>query len=95
MTGVPVLTRNGEKIGRVASFVFETDTGRLASVAVQTAGIVSGLFRDELIISWDAVLEITQARVLVMDTAVKVSTHLARKEEMTPASSSTLMRDAE
>lgn len=95
MTGVPVETRAGYVVGKVASFHLDASTGRLVSMLVHAPGIVSGLFRDELVVAWDAILEMTPDRVLVADAAVKVTARLARKEFVTPVPNPTMMRDAE
>lgn len=95
MAGVSVETRDGIVVGKVASFNLDASTGRLASILVHAPGIVSGLFRGELLISWDAILEITTERVLVMDAAVKATARLARKEVPVSVPSPTMMRDSE
>ncbi len=64
MVGVPVETRSGSPIGKVASFDFEQATGRLFNMNVHTRSL--GLAKD-LIIPWDAVLEITPKKVIIAD----------------------------
>ena len=65
MIGVPVETRDGRFIGKVASFNVDAITGKLSSLLVHAPGIVSGLFRDELLVDWNVILEMTPDRVLV------------------------------
>ncbi len=93
MIGVPVETRDGRFIGKVASFNVDAITGKLSSLLVHAPGIVSGLFRDELLVDWNVILEMTPDRVLVADTAVKSVARMARKEVPATMPSPTMMRD--
>lgn len=86
MTGVPVRTRSGQSLGRVASFDLDDATGRLVNVHVKTGGIVSGLISDELLISWDAVVELSSEEVVVADASVQKHAHLFA-QATTPATS--------
>ena len=70
MLGVSVITRAGRDIGKVASFDVDATTGRLVTLHVKTRGLVSGLLQNELLVSWDAVLEMTEARVVIADAAI-------------------------
>ncbi|MDO8617781.1 MAG: PRC-barrel domain-containing protein [Candidatus Uhrbacteria bacterium] len=72
MIGIPVETRSGERIGKVASFDLDDATGRLISIRVKSRGLVSGLMANELIVSWDAVIELTSSKVVIADGAVKI-----------------------
>ena len=72
MAGAPVETRAGEKVGKVASFDLDGATGRLISLRVKSRGLVSGLMADELIVAWDAIIELTPQKVVIADGALKV-----------------------
>ncbi len=95
MAGVIVVTRDGEVLGKVASFQMNADTGQMTSLLVHAPGLVPGLFRDELDVPWSAVLDLKPERVLVMDGLVKQSGRTRSQEMPSPLSSPTMMRDVE
>lgn len=66
MGGVQVETRSGMTVGKVASFDLDGATGRLVSMRVKSRGLAA-VMADELIVSWDAIVEITPEKVVVMD----------------------------
>lgn len=70
LVGLPVQTRSGNSIGKVASLDVDTDTGRVAAFHVKSGGLVAGLLGDELLVSWDAVIELTSKALIVADATV-------------------------
>jgi sporulation protein YlmC with PRC-barrel domain len=70
LSGLPVQTRSGMALGKVAGFELDTETGRLSSLSVKTRGLVAGLLDQELSVVWDQIVEITDEQVTVKDTAV-------------------------
>jgi len=70
LIGLPVRTRTGTALGKVAGFELDTDTGRLATLFVKTRGLVPTLLDQELSVAWDQIVEITDAAVIVQDTTV-------------------------
>ncbi len=74
LVGIRVMTRSGRFIGKVASFDFEQETGRMAYMHVKAKGLVQGLIGDELLISWSQIIEITADLVIVADGAISVTT---------------------
>lgn len=91
LTGVAVSTRSGQVVGRAASFDLDGATGRLMHLHVKTKGLVSGLMGDVLMVSWDAIIEITKEKIVIADAAVEIGGRLARVSTM--ASSPTLMKE--
>ena len=71
MMGAEVKTKSGHKIGKVASFNLDPTTGHLLTVEVKPHGLMAGLTADTLLISWDAILEMTEESVTVSDASVK------------------------
>jgi sporulation protein YlmC with PRC-barrel domain len=71
MAGVLVETRSGEKLGKVGSFNLDAATGHLISLEVKPMGIVAGIAGETLPISWDAIVEMTPEKVVVIDGAIK------------------------
>jgi sporulation protein YlmC with PRC-barrel domain len=70
MAGVPVRTRSGELLGKVGSFEFEAETGRLTAIRVRSRNLLKEVLEDDLFVSWDQVLEVTLEAVIVADATV-------------------------
>lgn len=92
MVGVPVKTKSEQAVGKVASFDVDANTGRIAVMRVKTRGLLPGLLSDELLIEWNAIIELNTERAVVMDAAVK-QTHEAMARASSPAAAPTLMRE--
>ncbi|MSR85156.1 PRC-barrel domain containing protein [Candidatus Uhrbacteria bacterium] len=88
MTGVPVETRSGRAVGKVASFELDAATGRLVHLCVKSRGLMSGA----LLISWDAIIELSPEKVIVADTAVPVGAE-SLVQTKPPAPAPTLMKE--
>lgn len=71
MTGVPVTTRAGGRVGKVASFNLDQATGHLITLEVKASGFVAGLATSHLLIPWDAIVEMTDQRVVVQDGVIE------------------------
>ncbi|MDO8584301.1 MAG: PRC-barrel domain-containing protein [bacterium] len=72
MVNVPVQTRSGTAVGKVASFNLDQTTGHLVTLEVKTAGLVAG-FGPHLIVPWDAIVEMNEKLVVIADQMVKVT----------------------
>jgi sporulation protein YlmC with PRC-barrel domain len=70
LVGLPVWTRSGTALGKIAGFEIDTETGRLALLHVKTRGLVPALLDQELVVAWDQVIEMTPAQVTVQDAVV-------------------------
>ncbi len=92
LTGVAVVTRMGERVGKVVSFDVNDLTGRLAVMHVKASGLVARLTDDELLIPWDAILEMTEKKIVIADGIIPVSV-LTIASSMTPTPSPTLMKE--
>lgn len=92
LVGVSVVTRSQQKIGKVASFDVHAETGRLAVMHVKAANLVARLSEDELLVPWDAIIEMTGACIVIADGAVRAPA-AALATTMTPSTSSPLMRE--
>ncbi len=85
MVGVPVETRSGERVGKVTSFDLDDATGRLVAMRVKSRGLVSGLIADEMIVAWDAIIELSPSKVVIADGAVKIgATQLTQAKQAIP-----------
>lgn len=68
--GIPVRTRSGHVLGKLADFVLESDTGRIEFLVVRTHKLIGGLMRDDLHVGWPQVLSLTDKEAIVVDAAV-------------------------
>lgn len=90
MVGVAVQTKSKQTVGKVASFDLDADTGRAVVMRVKTRGLLPGLLSDELLIEWNAIVELSAERVVIADAAVK-QTHEAMARAPSPSPAPTLM----
>lgn len=67
MKGVPVETKSGLALGKVASFDLDISTGQMVTMHVHAPGLVSGLIADELLVAWEMIIELTPQKVVVSD----------------------------
>jgi len=70
--GTPVFTENGMSVGKVASFDFSADTGKLTELKVSHGGFLSGLLSDELLVPWTSIREMSKERIIISDAAIPV-----------------------
>jgi sporulation protein YlmC with PRC-barrel domain len=82
LIGLPVVTKSGTGLGKLASIDVDADSGRLVTLHVKTRGIVPGLMSDEVLVGWASVIEMTNERIVVADAAVTAgATAFARAKE--------------
>ena len=91
MAGVPVETRSGQPVGKVASFDLEKTTGHLVTLQVKPLGLVAGLTHEHLMIPWSAIVEMSQKKVVIADAAVMAGTEALAQTK--PVASPTLMKE--
>ncbi len=92
LTGVPVITRTGARVGKVVSFDVNDLTGRLAVMRVKASGLVARLTDDELLIPWDAILAMTETSITIVDGVVPVTMNTLAAA-IAPSPSPTLMKE--
>ena len=80
MHGLPVFTEQGISVGKLASFDINAETGKLAGLRVSHRGILSGLLADELIVPWNAIVEMNNERIVIQDTAIPSEARAIAKE---------------
>lgn len=91
MTGVMVETRSGRRVGKVASFDLDGATGRLVTLQVKPHGLVAGLTSENLIIPWEAIVDMSYERVLIADAVVPAGSSAIAQANTVP--SPTLMKE--
>jgi sporulation protein YlmC with PRC-barrel domain len=80
MQGVPVRTVSGQGVGKLESFEFEVETGRLSGVRVKISGIVPALLDQEALVAWSQIVSMSEAEVVVRDgVAMERAGWLAKK----------------
>lgn len=79
LIGLPVRTRSGLAIGKVASLDVDMDTGRIVTFYVKSGNLVTGLLADELMVSWASVIELTAEALMVADNTVPAGATLLAK----------------
>jgi len=81
--GTPVFTERGISVGKISSFILDADTGKLIEILVSHRGIISGLLSDELIVPWNAIVEMSQERVVILDTSIPAEARTLAKQPIT------------
>ncbi len=79
LVGVPVRTKMGLAVGRLASLELDSDTGRLTSLLVRGKGVVAGLLEDQLVVSWSQVVSMSDKEIVVQDNFSPAGAVLAKK----------------
>jgi len=89
LTGLPVQTRSGLQLGRVADFEVETESHLVATYIVRPGRLTRPLARQTLRISRTQVLSITAERMIVDDNtpteAVQENRRANFSKEISPA----------
>lgn len=70
LVGLPVRTRSGSDLGKIADFIMDTDTGRMAFLVVRTRGFIPGLMDHELRVAWAQVISLSDTGAIVEDRSV-------------------------
>lgn len=70
LIGVPVLTKSGQAVGKLAEIEVETNNGRIETFIVHTAGPIPAITHNELRVAWSQVVEITEKEIIVLDATV-------------------------
>jgi len=70
LINLPVYTKSGRHLGRVASFDINIDTNLVAAYYVKT-GLMKGLWLQQLCVSPKQVVSITKDKMIVEDNVAK------------------------
>ncbi|MBT3412635.1 MAG: hypothetical protein HOJ15_01390 [Candidatus Jacksonbacteria bacterium] len=68
--GLPVFTKSRDHLGKVHRVVFEMDSLDVASIEVKPANLIKALIEDDLIISNEQIVSISEKEVVVEDSIV-------------------------
>ena len=72
--GMMVETKSGENLGKVESFNLEVESQSVLEYKIKPSSLVTGLIKEDLIISRGQVIEITNKKMIVDDNVVKNKT---------------------
>ncbi len=72
LIGIPVRTRSGQAVGKLADVLVETDTGRVEFLLVRTGMAIPGLPHEELQIAWSQVISLSEKEAIVADGTVPI-----------------------
>lgn len=75
--GVPVVTRLGQKVGRVEDVELDVLTGKLAFLHVQHARWAGLAGARPFLVPWSAIIEIAPKQVTISDASVPETASLA------------------
>ncbi len=71
LRNIPVVTKkSGEKLGKLAGFVLDTDTHAVEQYVVSKSRLLSALLPDDLLIHHSQVVSIDTEKMVVEDSAV-------------------------
>lgn len=80
LINLPVETRNGDFLGKIASLEIDTDSQSIVSYNVEYSNILKRILKDKLLISRNQVISIESDKMLVEGN---VLTEQARQELLT------------
>ncbi len=84
LVGVPVRTKIGQTIGKLASLEIDPDTGRISALRVRVRGFVPGLLDDETFVGWSQVVSMDEKEIVVVDAFVPAGATLAKNDFVSP-----------
>lgn len=70
LINLPVETKSGHKIGRLADFEVDDINQKITTYFVKSHNPIKGLFKDELIISNSQVISLDKEKMIVDDNAI-------------------------
>lgn len=70
LIGLKVVTKNGQILGKVKDFEFNTDNYKIEKIIVSSSDLVKKITSQNLIINIDQVIEITIKKIIVDDNLI-------------------------
>lgn len=85
LIGLPVVTERGTHIGHIRAFDIETESQTIIRYSIKPSGIVSPFFRkrNDLLITANAVVAITEEHMVVRDTVIPVADNSTLSSRLT------------
>jgi sporulation protein YlmC with PRC-barrel domain len=79
LMNLPVLTKSGIKVGRLASLDIDADSGKLTAIRVRIPGAVPHLMDREIIVNWPQIVSLSEKEAVIADAVVPVGSKLLAK----------------
>jgi uncharacterized protein YrrD len=92
LRGIPVETRKGERIGKLAGFVVDVDEHAVVQYVVNKTRWLSAILPGELLVHPSQVISINDERMVVKDEAVTVKAAAALRVHEAASTSTTATR---
>ncbi|HTK04026.1 MAG TPA: PRC-barrel domain-containing protein [Candidatus Eisenbacteria bacterium] len=70
LRGIPVVTKGGEKIGKLAAYVIDAEHHEIAQYVVARSSLLSSILPDELLVHPGQVISLDAEMMVVEDSAV-------------------------
>lgn len=81
LRGVPVVTKSGEKVGKLAAYVIDTERHEVAQYVVARSSLLSKIIPDELLVHPDQVVSLDAEMMVIEDAAVTERAEARRMAE--------------
>ncbi|HSD12845.1 MAG TPA: PRC-barrel domain-containing protein [Patescibacteria group bacterium] len=70
LRGVPVVTKSGDKVGKLAAYVIDAGRHEIAQYVVARSSLLSKILPDELLVHPDQVVSLDAEMMVIEDAAV-------------------------
>ncbi len=70
LEGASVVTKSGQRLGKLVSLELDADTGKLTAVTVRPQGVAAALLENDLVIPWAQIVSLSEKRIVVADATV-------------------------
>ncbi len=94
LRGVPVVTRSGQKVGKLAAIIVDSDRHEVAQYAVARSLLLAKIVPDELLVHPSQVVSLDGERMVVEDGAVaeRAAAEMARGSAEAASNGASTMR---
>ena len=90
LAGVPVYTRSGDRIGKLAGFVIESDTHEVVQYAVRKSGTLELILPKEFLVGRGQVVSVSDEKMVVEDAAVADKAESAEEKRVAESATNTV-----
>lgn len=80
LRGIPVVTKSGQKLGKLAAYVIDVEHHEIAQYVVSGAGLLSKLMPDELLVGREQVITLDNEQMVVHDAVVEEKAEAKSKQ---------------
>ena len=72
LIGLKVVTKSGQVLGKIKDFEFDSDNFKIVKYIVSSSDLVKKITAQNLIITFDQVIEITVKKMIVDDNITRI-----------------------